>query len=127
RGEAEGVLLGSIAIDEEAFEARVRKASPLNEQSPFAEELKMACKEAVTRHLLTAAQVEARVELKMRADQEAIEVFATNLRELLMAPPLGSKAVLGIDPGQRTGCKVVVVDETGKLLENETIYLVQGE
>ena len=127
RGETEGVLLGSLAIDEEAFEERVQKATPLNERSPFAEEMKKACKEAVARHLLTGAQVEARVELKTRADHEAIEVFATNLRELLMAAPLGSKAVLGIDPGQRTGCKVVVVDETGKLLENETIYLVQGE
>lgn len=127
RGESEGVLLGSLSIDEDAFEERVRRASPLNEASPFADELKKACKEATTRHLLPSAQVEARVELKTRADQEAIEVFATNLRELLMAPPLGSKAVLGIDPGQRTGCKVVVVDETGKLLESETIYLVQGD
>lgn len=127
RGETEGVLLGTLSIDEDAFEERVRKAAPLNEKSPFASELKKACNEAMSRHLLTSAQVEARVELKTKADHEAIEVFATNLRELLMAPPLGSKAVLGIDPGQRTGCKVVVVDETGKLLENETIYLVQGE
>ncbi len=127
RGESEGVLLGTLSIDEEAFEERVRRACPLNEASPFSDELKKACKEATTRHLLTGAQVEARVELKTRADQEAIEVFATNLRELLMAPPLGSKAVLGIDPGQRTGCKVVVVDETGKLLKSETIYLVQGD
>lgn len=127
RGETEGVLAASLVIDEEAFLVRVERATPLKVDSPFAAELKKACQEAMTRHLLSSAQVDVRVELKMRADKEAVEVFATNLRELLMAAPFGARAVLGIDPGQRTGCKVVVVDETGKLLENETIYLVQGE
>jgi uncharacterized protein len=68
-----------------------------------------------------------RVELKLRSDTEAIRVFAQNLRELLLAAPFGGKTVLGIDPGQRTGCKCAVVDETGKLLEHVNIYLVQGE
>jgi uncharacterized protein len=68
-----------------------------------------------------------RVELKLSADRAAIEVFAKNLRELLLAAPLGTRFVLGIDPGQRTGCKCVVVDETGKLIEHETVYLVQGD
>src|SRR5690606_32579612 len=127
RGETEGVLTGLLVIDEEAFELKVRKRTALNESSPCSDQLKKACKEAMTRHLLTSAQMDVRVELKMRADKEAVLVFATNLRELLMAAPFGARAVIGIDPGQRTGCKVVVLDHTGKLLENDTIYLVQGE
>src|SRR5262249_41299662 len=74
-----------------------------------------------------AVQVDVRVELKLSADKAAIDVFAQNLRELLLAAPFGTKLVLGIDPGQRTGCKCAVVDDTGKLLEHETIYLVQGD
>ena len=68
-----------------------------------------------------------RAELKLRSDKQAIDVFAQNLGELLLSPPFGAKAVLGIDPGQRTGCKCAVVDATGKLLEHETVYLVQGD
>lgn len=127
RGESEGVLSSSLKIDEEAYEEAVRRSTPLNRDSPFFEQLGKACHEAVTRHLLSSAQVDVRVELKMKADREAVEVFATNLRQLLMAAPFGARAVLGIDPGQRTGCKVVVVDATGKLLDSETIYLVQGD
>ncbi len=127
RGESEGVLSAVLAIDEEEFENKIRRHTQLNESSPFAEELKKACREAMTRHLLTSAQMDVRVELKMRADQEAVTVFATNLRELLMAAPFGARSVIGIDPGQRTGCKLVVLDHTGQLLENDTMYLVQGE
>ncbi|OQX69488.1 MAG: RNA-binding transcriptional accessory protein [Sorangiineae bacterium NIC37A_2] len=124
RGEAEGVLRSRLTVDEGAYIEQVTKKSPLKKDSPFAGELELAIKDAATRILLTGAQVDVRVELKMRADRQAIEVFATNLRELLMAPPFGPKAVLGIDPGQRTGCKCAVVDTTGKLLAHETIYLV---
>ncbi len=127
RGEGEGVLRGSLDIDVESMVAVAEKATPLAPASPWASELREATRDGVTRLLLPAAQVDVRVELKMRADKQAVEIFATNLRELLMAAPFGSRAVLGIDPGQRTGCKCVVVDETGKLLEHETIYLVQGE
>ena len=127
RGETEGVLAASLDIEDANFEAKVRRQTPLNESSPFADELKKVCAEAMKRQLLSAAQMDVRVELKMRADREAVDVFATNLRELLMAAPFGARAVMGIDPGQRTGCKVVVLDETGKLLANDTIYLVQGE
>ncbi len=127
RGETEGVLSATLDIEDATFEERVRKLTPLNEASPFAEQLKKACTEAMSRQLLPSAQMDVRVELKMRADKEAVDVFATNLRELLMAAPFGARAVMGIDPGQRTGCKVVVLDDTGKLLANDTIYLVQGE
>jgi uncharacterized protein len=72
--------------------------------------------------LLPSLQTEVRRALKERADAEAITVFQGNLRSLLMAPPLGTYGVLGIDPGLRTGCKLAVVDETGKFLEYATIY-----
>ena len=69
---------------------------------------------------------EARTHFKKRADEEAIRVFADNLRELLLASPLGQKTVLAIDPGFRTGCKVVLLDRQGKLLANDVIYPEKG-
>jgi uncharacterized protein len=127
RGESEGVLRGTLEIDAAAFTEQALRAAPRTAASPWFEQMTLAVKDAVTRLLLPSSQVDVRVELKMRADKQAVEVFAKNLRELLMAPPFGTRAVLGIDPGQRTGCKCVVVDDTGKLLANDTIYLVQGE
>ena len=127
RGESEGVLRGALEHDDERIVARAERATPLDDRSPWAGELRAAVRDGVARILVPAVQVDVRVELKMRADKQAVDVFATNLRELLMAPPLGAQAVLGIDPGQRTGCKCVVVDETGKVLAHETIYLVQGD
>lgn len=127
RGESEGVLRGALKIDDGAFIERALRFSPLQKESPWAEQMQLVVKDAVTRLLLPSAQVDVRVELKMRADKQAVEVFAKNLRELLMAPPFGARAVLGIDPGQRTGCKCVVLDHTGKVLAHDTIYLVQGE
>ena len=127
RGEAEGVLRGSLKLDDELLIREVERNAPLKAESVAHAQLKLTCRETATRLLIPSAQVDVRVELKMRADKQAVEVFARNLRELLMSAPLGAHAVLGIDPGQRTGCKCVVVDDTGKLLANETIYLVQGD
>ncbi|HSC89470.1 MAG TPA: Tex family protein [Polyangiaceae bacterium] len=127
RGESEGVLRGVLEVDGAAFADQALRSAPLVKDSPWREQLELAVRDSVSRLLLTSAQVDVRVELKMRADKQAVDVFAKNLRELLMAPPFGTRAVLGIDPGQRTGCKCVVVDDTGKLLANDTIYLVQGE
>jgi len=73
-------------------------------------------------YLNTSIEVELRSEIKEKSDAEAIRVFAENLRNLLLAPPAGSKAIMGIDPGLRTGCKVAVVDETGKFMEYSTIF-----
>ena len=67
-------------------------------------------------------ETELRLATKERADAEAIRVFADNLRELLLTPPLSSKRIMGIDPGYRTGCKLVCLDRQGKLLHNDTIY-----
>jgi uncharacterized protein len=126
RGETEGVLRAALGIDKEALTERVTKKR-VRAGSPWAEHMKLAVKDGVTRLLLHSVEVDVRVELKLGADKAAIDVFAKNLRELLLAAPFGTRYVLGIDPGQRTGCKCVVVDETGKLLEHETLYLVQGD
>ena len=84
--------------------------------------LEQAIEDAYERLLNPSIQTEVRLELKDRSDEEAIQVFRENLENLLLAPPAGMLTVLGIDPGIRTGCKVAVVDETGKFLENAVIY-----
>jgi len=127
RGETEGVLRAGLDVDQSNVVPFVEKHVKLDAASPWASELAGAIKDGVERLLLHSVQVDVRVELKMQADKGAIDVFAQNLRELLLSAPFGTKTVLGIDPGQRTGCKCAVVDETGKLLEHETIYLVQGD
>jgi uncharacterized protein len=86
-----------------------------------------AIDDSYKRLLRPSAENDLGAELKARADLEAVEVFAPNLKELLLAAPYGAKPVLGIDPGQRTGCKCAVVDGTGKLLEHTVLYLVQGK
>src|SRR5450432_3955189 len=127
RGETEGVLRAALDVDQSNVVPFVTKHVKLDASSPWAGELSAAVKDGVERLLLHSVQVDVRVELKLQADKGAIDVFAQNLRELLLSAPFGTKTVLGIDPGQRTGCKCAVVDETGKLLEHETIYLVQGD
>lgn len=81
-----------------------------------------ACKESYKRLMCPSLENEILSEAKEKADKEAIKIFTTNLRQLLLAPPLGSKRILAIDPGFRTGCKVVCIDESGDLLMNQTIY-----
>jgi uncharacterized protein len=90
--------------------------------SKASDQVKLACDDCLKRLLGFAMEVEARSFYKKKADEEAIRVFADNLRELLLASPLGQKITLGIDPGFRTGCKVVLLDRQGKLLANEVIY-----
>jgi protein Tex len=126
RGEAEGVLRASIDLETEPYRPRILAAAKVNPASPWAGELTRAADDATKRLLLPTVQSDVRVDLKMQADRAAVEVFAQNLRELLLSAPFGTKMVLGIDPGQRTGCKCAVVDDTGKLLDHQTIYLVQG-
>ncbi len=127
RGEAENVLRASIEVDVPALSTRLYGLAGVKKASPWAGELEKAVGDAYKRLLATTVEVDVRVELKMAADRAAVGVFAQNLRELLLAAPYGAKAVLGIDPGQRTGCKCAVVDDTGKVLANETLYLVQGD
>ncbi len=126
RGEEEGVLRSSLALELEPHLPYAASRIPIQQDSPFRAELELVVKDAIDRIVAPSVTVDVRIELKLRSDQEAIRVFAQNLRELLLAAPLGGKSVLGIDPGQRTGCKCAIVDETGKLVAHETIYLVQG-
>ncbi|HZO12101.1 MAG TPA: Tex family protein [Polyangiaceae bacterium] len=124
RGENEGVLRVAVRVEDEARLLASIKVSP---RSPWREALQQAAEDALTRLLMPRAVAELRSTLKENADRDAVDIFAKNLRQLLLSPPYGEKAVLGIDPGQRTGCKCAVVDATGKLLAHDTIYLVQGD
>jgi uncharacterized protein len=126
RGENESVLYATLSLPLEPHLPYARSRIPVRPGSPWQAELDLVVSDALERLLAPAVSGDVRVELKLRSDKEAIEVFAQNLRELLLSAPLGEQAVLGIDPGQRTGCKCAVVDATGKLLEHDTVYLVQG-
>ncbi|MEE4177189.1 MAG: Tex family protein [Bacteroides sp.] len=121
RGENEGFLKLDIAPDKEmALELLNRHF--VRGRTPASEQVEMAVEDAYKRLLGPSMETEIRNMLKEKADQEAIRVFADNLRQLLLAPPLGQKRILAIDPGFRTGCKLVCLDREGKLLHNETIY-----
>jgi uncharacterized protein len=121
RGETEGFLIMRIAPPEDAA-TPLLEAQFVKGRNPAAEQVRLAVLDSYKRLLGPAIEVELRMETKKRADTEAIRVFADNLRELLLASPLGSKNVLAIDPGFRTGCKTVVLDRQGKLLHNDVIY-----
>ena len=122
RGEKEEALYAWIEVDEEMIIALIERKVVTNKQSIFTLELQTALADAYQRLIAPAIQRELRRMLTERADAHAIEIFARNLRALLMQPPTKDKIILGIDPGYRTGCKVAVIDTTGKYLEGETIY-----
>ncbi len=126
RGEKEGFLKVSISPDEEKAVKTLTRLFRKN-FCPAWEEVKTAIEDSYKRLLLPSISNETRKSLKEKADSEAIEVFSSNLRELLMAPALGQKSVMAIDPGFRTGCKVVCLDPQGKLLENGVIYISQSQ
>jgi len=125
RGTREGILTFSIDIDNDKFIAGLIPQVVRDAQSQFAPLLESAARDAYERLLLPSIQNEVRSNLRERAESEAIEVFEENLRTLLLAPPAGTLAVAGIDPGQRTGCKIAIVSETGQFLENQTIHLTE--
>jgi uncharacterized protein len=125
RGEAEGFLLSRLT-PEESEAVGILERLFVKGNSPAALEVKAAVQDSYKRLLGFSMEGEARIALKKRADEEAIRVFADNLRELLLASPLGQKRTLGIDPGFRTGCKVVVLDRQGKLLHHDVIYPEKG-
>jgi len=122
RGVREEMLSMGIEIDTAKALALVQSRVIQERETPFVSYLLAYCEDAYQRLLFPSLQTEVRRALKERADAEAITVFQGNLRSLLMAPPLGTYGVLGVDPGLRTGCKLAVVDETGKFLEHATIY-----
>lgn len=126
RGEREGFLKIHIDIDEETALADILSRAGHLPRSPFASQLREAVADGYPRLILPSLTNDVRLDLKTRADAEAVGVFAQNLENLLLAAPLGQNPVIGIDPGQRTGCKCAVLDPTGKFLEHVTIYLDSG-
>ncbi|MGD0229104.1 MAG: Tex family protein [Syntrophorhabdales bacterium] len=121
RGEGEGVLILHVRPpDDEGL--TLLEGLVLKGDNEASQQVKPALHDAYKRLLAPSMETEMRLETKKRADQEAIRLFNENLRQLLLAPPLGQKSVMAIDPGFRTGCKVVCLDGQGKLLHTETIY-----
>jgi len=122
RGEAEKVLQVQVEVAERDWQAAIAAAFRPDPRSPLAEQLVLAADDAAERLLLPAIERDVRRVLTEQAGAHATSVFAANLRALLSQPPLAGHTVLGIDPGYRTGCKVAVVDPTGKVLDTVTIY-----
>ncbi|RYG18532.1 MAG: RNA-binding transcriptional accessory protein [Chitinophagaceae bacterium] len=126
RGEQEGFLkLNVLPADDEAI--TLLENQFLTARNAAADQVQMAIIDGYKRLLRPAMETELRAVTKQKADEEAIKVFAENARQLLLAAPMGQKNVLAIDPGFRTGCKVVCLDKQGKLLENATIYPHTGQ
>ncbi len=122
RGEREGVLKVKLTCESEPMVRAILGKFNHQAASPFAEQVDQAARDSYQRLLLPSVETDVRLDLKTRSDEEAVKVFAENLRSILLAAPLGGRSVLGIDPGIRTGCKCVVVDSTGKFLAHDTIY-----
>ena len=127
RGEKESFLMMRITLPDDALAIAeiaplFAKAAPGAQASSCAAQVNLAVTDACKRLLCPAMETEMRLDSKKRADEAAIKVFSDNARELLLAPPLGQKAVMAIDPGFRTGCKVVLLDRQGKLLHNDVVY-----
>lgn len=121
RGEAEGVLRVSVSPDDERCVEKLQRMF-VHGCNECAAQVAEAAADAYKRLIKPGIETEFAAQSKEKADEEAIRVFAGNLRQLLLAPPLGQKRVMGIDPGYRTGCKVVCLDAQGALLHNEAIY-----
>ena len=121
RGEKEGILALDIYPPEELAIQSIEHQY-LKSANAAAEQIKLAITDSYKRLLRPSLETEIRMETKMKADEEAIKVFAANLKELLLAAPLGQKTVLALDPGFRTGCKLVCLNRQGKLLYHDTIF-----
>ena len=117
RGQAEGVLRVRMTCESEPLLRRIGEIYKLNEKSPYAPYLKEAIEDSYKRLIAPSVEIDVTVEMKMKSDRAAVEIFAQNLRNLLLQAPLGERKVVGIDPGLRTGCKCVALDATGKFLE----------
>lgn len=122
RGESESVLYFLVEL-EPARALGVMRERVLRREGDWTPQLELAMEDAWKRLVNPSIQGELRLELKKRSDTDAIQVFRDNLHHLLLAPPAGPISILGIDPGLRTGCKVAVVDQTGKFLANDVLYL----
>jgi len=127
RGEKEEILQARVHVQRELTESTLREIWLAKANLDFRQELQVALSDAYERLLAPSIETEIRQELKQQADESSIELFSKNLRQLLMQPPGGSKVVIGLDPGFRTGTKWVVIDHTGRLHENGVIYPVEPQ
>lgn len=121
RAESEGYVKTNVGIDKDEAIEFIENAI-IKSNNETAEQIALAIKDSYKRLLEPAISNETLQEAKEKADKKAIEIFSENLTQLLLAPPLGEKRILAIDPGYKSGCKVVCLDEKGDLLHNETIY-----
>jgi uncharacterized protein len=125
RGEAEGYLTARILAPDEELIGSLRRRFVEGSRAPG--QMGLAVEDAYRRLISPSVEVEVRMELKTRADEEAIAIFGRNLEALLLQPPAGGRTVLGVDPGFRTGCKLAVVSSTGALLATGVVYLHQED
>ena len=122
RAEREDVLRIAVELEPNRAVPLIHEAYPVDGASPFASDLAEAAADGYKRLLAPAIEREVRAEITQQAEEHAISIFATNVRNLLLQPPLRGHRILGIDPGFRTGCKISIIDETGKYTEGTTIY-----
>ena len=126
RGEKEKFLLLRVAVDEDQA-VSILNSLFIKNQNAAGEQVKLAIKDSYKRLIMLSMEAEIRLESKKKADEDAVKVFAENIRQLLLSSPLGEKSILAIDPGFRTGCKVVCLDRQGKLLYNDVIHPLGSE
>ncbi|MDR2442994.1 MAG: RNA-binding transcriptional accessory protein [Deltaproteobacteria bacterium] len=122
RGEAEGLLIVKVLPDQDSAISLISSMVVKNPDCPCGQEVLKAATDSYKRLLSLSLETEARLEAKKKADLMAVKIFSENLRELLLAPPLGGKPVLAIDPGYRSGCKAVALSADGELLEYATVF-----
>lgn len=127
RGEKEGFLKVSLELDRAKGMRIVLSETVTNNDSPCADAVRQACGDAYDRLIFPAIEREIRASLTAAADDSAIKVFSVNLHSLLMQPPVKGHVTMGLDPGYRTGCKVAVVDATGRVLDTGIIFITHGE
>ena len=126
RGEREGILRVGLEVDTDQILDRVRGTMGHKPGTPFAGPMADAIEDAYKRLLAPSVGNDVRADKKVEADHDAVRVFADNMRPVLMAAPVGTRGVIGLDPGYRTGCKCAVVDATGKVLDTDTSYPTHG-
>ena len=127
RGQTDGVLRFRLAVESAPLLDTIATRRGLVAETPYGEQLRLAVEDAFKRLIVPSVEIDVSVALKLKADQAAVDIFAANLRNLLLAPPMGEQRVIGIDPGLRTGCKCAVLDATGQFLSTVTLYLSRGE
>lgn len=127
RGQTEGVLRLRLELDGTPLIDDIKAKYGIKTGTSYGMQLSMAAEDAYKRLISPSVEIDVSVEAKLKADRSAVDIFAGNLRNLLMAAPLGSHRVIGVDPGLRTGCKCAVLDATGKFIATSTFYLVKGD